>query len=90
MTRQTPVQLQNLVEMPKTLQYIWQWFLELNATRPSGFGIGNIQYLEMQAYFNLHHITPEAWEIGVLKLFDSIAVSVAREQDKKPKPKDSK
>lgn len=75
--------------MPRTLKYIWGWFLDLNATRPSGFGIGNIQYQEMEAYFRLHHIEPESWEVGVLKLFDSIAVSMIGEQESKKKPKKS-
>lgn len=82
--------LQNLVEMPKNMKYLWGWFLDLNATRPSGFGVGSIQYQEIDAYFRLHGIEPESWEIGVLKLFDSIAISINREQESKNKPTKSK
>ena len=66
----------------------WQWFLDLNATRPSSMvGISSIQYLEMVAYFSLNGINAEPQEIQILKMLDSVAIAAAREQEEKNKTK---
>ena len=66
----------------------WQWFLDLNATRPSSMGgISSIQYLEMTAYFNLNAIEVEPQEVQIIKMLDSVAIAAAREQEEKNKKK---
>lgn len=66
----------------------WQWFLDLNATRPSSMGgASSIQYLEMVAYFSLNGIYAEPQEIQIIKMLDSVAMSAAREQEEKNKKK---
>ena len=66
----------------------WQWFLDLNATRPQGMGgISSIQYLEMTAYFNLNSIEVEPQEVQIIKMLDSVAIAASREQEEKNKNK---
>lgn len=83
MTGHTPVELQELVELPASMQEYWQWFLDLNNTRPAGFGISSITFTEMQAYFSLMGVEPESWEVGILRMFDSIACNEFSKQQKK-------
>lgn len=76
------------MELPDTMREYWQWFLDLNATRPQGMGgISSIQYLEMTAYFTLNGIYAEPQEIQIIKMLDSVAIAAAREQEEKNKTK---
>ena len=90
----TPKELENQIKMPESLTHCWQWFIDLNATRPAGFGISPITYSEIQAYFSLLQIQSEPWEVEVIKIFDRVALEVAAEQqakeDKKNKNKNKK
>jgi hypothetical protein len=66
----------------------WQWFLDLNTTRPSSMnGISSIQYLEMMAYFTLNGICAEPQEVQIIKMLDGVAISAAREQEEQNKTK---
>ena len=66
----------------------WQWFLDLNATRPSSMGgISSIQFLEMAAYFTLNGIEAEPQEVQIIKMLDGVAIAASREQEEKNKKK---
>lgn len=82
-----PKELENLVELPDSLSHCWYYFLDLNATRPQGFGISPISYSEMQAYFKILQIPIEPWEIEIIKFFDRIAIDISQKQQEKEKPK---
>lgn len=82
-----PKELENLVEMPESVAHCWHWFLDLNNSRASGFGISPISYLEIQAYFNLMQLEVDPSEIEVIKMFDRIAMEVASEQPSKAEKK---
>lgn len=86
-TRVKPKELQNLVELPEFAKECWSFFLALNATRVSGFGISPITYQEILAYFTLYGISPETWEVDVIKLFDSTAMEHAQKEQEKNKKK---
>jgi len=73
-----------LIALPETMREYWQWFLDLNATRPSSMGgMSSIQYLEMVAYFTLNGIEAEPQEVQIIKMLDSVAIAAAREQEEK-------
>lgn len=77
-----------MIALPETMREYWQWFLDLNATRPQGMGgISSIQYLEMTAYFNLNSIEVEPQEVQIIKMLDSVAIAASREQEEKNKKK---
>jgi hypothetical protein len=90
LTKKRPQQLDNQVELPKSMRECWQWFLSLNNTRPSGFGASPITYQEIWCYFNLQGIEPEQWEIDIIKMFDNIAMSFARKQQQEKEDKQKK
>ncbi len=50
--------------------YLWQWFVELHATRPSGFGHGAITHQEITAWAALTGRHPVAWEIHAIRQID--------------------
>jgi hypothetical protein len=82
-TGKTPKELENSVELPKAIEECWYWFLQLNNTRPSGFGISAITFTEMYSFFELHQIDPEISEVQMIKMFDSIALEQARVDQEK-------
>ena len=87
-TKKKPKELLDLIALPETMREYWQWFLDLNATRPQGMGgISSIQYLEMTAYFNLNSIEVEPQEVQIIKMLDSVAIAASREQEEKNKTK---
>jgi hypothetical protein len=85
LTKKKPKELIEQVELPESMSEYWEWFTALNKSRSSGFGASPITYTEMVSYFSLIGIEPEKWEIDIVKMFDSIALSSAREQEEKNK-----
>lgn len=64
----------------------WQWFLDLNSTRPSGMGMSSIQYMEIYSYFLLNGINAEPQEIQIIKMLDNVATTAtSKEQEKNKK-----
>ena len=82
-TRTTPKELQDLIELPESMQEYWSWFLRLNSRRPSGMGMSSIPYSEMLAFFELIGVVPDPCEIEVIELFDRTAMKVYSEQQEK-------
>jgi hypothetical protein len=85
-------ELDDLVDLPETMTYIWLYFSDLhNARTSSGFGINPLQYSDIFAYFALYSIAPVDWEIRAIKKLDSIALSeyaeAARKEQEKAKSK---
>lgn len=78
-----PPQLDNIVELPEAYKYVWEDFQRLSSTRPAGFGVSPITYTEINSYFSLMGIIPEAWEIDLIKIMDSATLSeYAKQQEK--------
>lgn len=61
----------------------WNWFMRLNARRPSGMGISAILYTEMQAFFELLGIDPDPCDIEVIEILDRVALNIILEQQEK-------
>jgi hypothetical protein len=72
------------------LQYHWDCFWQLNATRPSGFsGIERIKYAEMLAYIEINMIDDLAQRIRFcerITYLDSIFIDVYEELKPPDKP----
>ena len=76
--------------MPVSCSDVWGWFLNLNDSRTSnGFGFDPIMYSEIEAYFNLKQITPEQWEIDLIKRLDREVLGVYAEKSKQDSKKKS-
>lgn len=85
-------ELENLVELPESMRYVWLFFIELHNSRSSsGFGINPISYTEIKAYFDLNRIIPSDWEISLIKRMDNEAMKIhAEEAEKQQKKSQSK
>lgn len=81
--RKKPKQLENLVELPKSMKEPWEWFLRLNNHRPTGMGISAIPYSEILSFFTLLGIDPEPTDVELIELFDKIAIKIANQQQEK-------
>jgi hypothetical protein len=72
--------------LPPGTDYLWEWFMRLNSTRPVGFGTSAISETELQAFFNNRKITPTPWEIDMLVRMDRTMREAA--SDDAPRPDD--
>lgn len=71
-------------ELPVGCEYLWEWFLRLNMTRPSGFGAGPITETELRSFFFNRKIQPTPWELEALIQMDTAKLSAI----KKPPPEE--
>jgi len=76
-----PDQLLNVVQIPTRIQYIFGWFLELNAARQyneSGFSL--LSYSEIKAWdeLTMKQITP--YELDIIKRIDIVFSEVMQEK----------
>lgn len=81
--REVP-ELENLLEVPDTMKFLWMYFIDLHNSRGSnGFGVNCISYTEIDAYFRLMDIKPAEWEIQVIKRLDNLAMKIQSEESEK-------
>lgn len=87
-----PKELDNLVDLPESMVFVWKYFIELSNSRTSsGFGINPISYADMHGYFSLIGYQPEEWEINTIKKLDSIMLDeFHKTQEKNNKKSKSK
>lgn len=79
-----PKELDEIIELPESCREVWYWFCELDNDRTSnGFGVNPIGYEKIKAYFDLYNITPQEWEVRLLKLLDNVALKHYSEESKK-------
>lgn len=86
-TGRTPIELQNLLECPPSMVYLWEWFLQLNNKRQSGMGISAISWSETKAFFDLIQVEPTQEELNILNRLDGIAMKYFSEQQKEEQKK---
>jgi len=68
-------------DCPPGAAYLWSWFLQLHAGRRSGgFGPANLAYVDIEAFFRLHRIKPEPWEIEAIMAVDGEWLNVQAEK----------
>lgn len=56
------------------INYVWEWFLELNSTRQSGMGVSGITYTEIKAWCELTGNQPSPYEIKIIKSLDRLFI----------------
>lgn len=71
--------------LPEELAFLWQWFMELHATRGLVVGVSGgvflaLSYTEVEAWARLRAIDLAPWHVGVLRHLDSMAVAVLNER----------
>lgn len=81
-------ELEDLIELPVSMQYIWFYFSELHNSRSSsGFGVNPLSYSDIYAYFSLHSISPLDWEIRAIKKLDALVLDNYAKEAKKEQEK---
>jgi len=64
------------IDIPIDALYLWDWFMNLNYSRPSGMGISPITYSELKAWTELTGVQLSHWEVDVIKRLDNKVVEV--------------
>lgn len=65
-----PEQL-NHPPIPYELSYIWDWWVDLQKTRPIGMGEGHITYSEIMNWSTLLKINVDPFEVRCIMALDS-------------------
>lgn len=85
--KRTPKELENLVELPSSMQEYWLWFIRLSNRRPSGMGVSAIPYSEMLAFFELIGVVADPIDIEIIEMFDRVAMKHYQKQQEKEQAK---
>lgn len=85
-TGELPDELRDEPRLPRAVQHVYLWFVELAAARRSGFGPDPIAFAEIQAWATLTLRQPRPWEVRAIRAMDDkILRLVAEEQKRKAK-----
>lgn len=57
-------------QMPYVLRHVWEWFLELSATRQTGMGFSPISYTEIRNWADLTGRAPLPYEVRLIRRID--------------------
>lgn len=94
MWRQTgkkPKELEELVELPEEMKFVWEYFLRLNRRRGStGFGVNPLSFCEIESFFKLNQIEYSPDEIFLIELLDNVALDHFAKESEKNNKKNSK
>lgn len=76
---QTPDAL-NVGEVPEDADYLWRWFCRLSSRRQGGMGPAPIAWPQIESFFRLLRIKPDAWELQAIELLDNAWLNAQAEQ----------
>lgn len=77
-----PEELADAPAMPKSLEYLWAYFLEFHLVRGSnGFGPLPINFSEILAWSKLFKVKLDAWEINTLIQLDRAYLTVVAKHE---------
>lgn len=79
MTGRMPTEGINPVAFPALLVEEWSWFLSLNSSRQVGMAVSPIAEVEMESYFRNRRITPQYWQLDLIRALDNVALEHSRE-----------
>ena len=75
--------LSSLPTIHEAVNYIWQYYQELAATRSYAFGSAKLTYTEILAWSQLRRILLDGWELDTLLRIDAIFIDVEAKADEK-------
>ena len=68
-----PIELVEEPQIPECLDYVWQWFIELNRTRSSnGFSMNPISYSEIDSWARVTGTPINPFEVQLIKDLDTL------------------
>jgi hypothetical protein len=79
-----PQELADAPELPKLVEHLWWYYLELHDGRGgNGFGANPIAYVDIQAWSQLARVRLEWWETNAIKAIDRLFRSTKTEEEEK-------
>ena len=75
--RQTGRKMPEPPALPPEARHLWQTFLELHRTRPSGFGASAITFTEIDAWQRLKRTPLDVWEVDSICALDDAFLEVS-------------
>lgn len=69
-TDQTFEDVPEEVDCPIEVEYIWEWFLELDSIRNNSFSIGPITHQEIESWDRLNKLDIQPFEVRALRAVD--------------------
>lgn len=79
-----PPELENLLELPEEMIFIWKYFMDLNSKRQNtGYGFLPLTYSEIKAYYDLFDLPYDSFEVQIICLLDSVAMQYYNEEAEK-------
>jgi hypothetical protein len=73
--------------VPLAGERVWDWFWDLRASCPDGFGKAPVSYQEIDAWIRCTGLQPRRWEIRAIRVLD-IAFHQYHHDKKSPGSKD--
>lgn len=75
-----PERLKEAPELPHTLAYVWDWFLDLNSSRQHTMeGEAPISYLEIDAWIRVTRVEVSPWEVALIRRLDKVRFKQKKE-----------
>lgn len=59
---------------------VWRWFCMMANKRQIGMAANPIADSEINAFFQKHHIQPEAWQLKAIDRLDQLALESTKEK----------
>lgn len=76
---QTPKELINPTDLPYALEYIWNWFIELSNSRPTGFsGLEPLSYPVIESWMRVTGNAPSAFDVSLIRKVDDLYRSMKK------------
>ncbi len=69
----------NPVAFPGLLFEEWSWFLSLNSSRQVSMAVNSIAETEIESFFRNRRITPQLWQLDLIRALDNVALEHSRE-----------
>lgn len=80
-TGHKPKELDELLEIPESLRFVWEDFRALNSSRTSnGYSAEPLSYTEIANYCLTTQTELQPWEVQIIKYFDATLMNLYAEQ----------
>lgn len=66
---------------PPDLDYLWEWFWELDHSRDRSMSISPITYAELHYWQRIKGVTLKPWELDAIRMMDTAYCSEANKKD---------
>ena len=80
--------MDELVTLSDSMTHVWNFFLRLDRHRSSnGYGVNPLSWADIKAFFDIHSIVPEEYELLAISMLDGIRLECIRKEIEKESKK---